>query len=218
METTWFDVFGVSVRAPVTAGTNLLLAVQCLVSYHLLRASPSDRHRMWSGFFLLMGVATAAGAFKHGAQHLMGEELLVAVLAVSNLGSAVATYFAQRAAIVSYATRRHRVSLHALVGLQLGLFALTNVVWGPELVFLIPSVAIGLAPVLVAEGLHARRVAGAGLVSAGLAISIASGLVYAVRVSFGPWFSHVDVAHVIMAGSLFLVLLGVRRSEEASWT
>ena len=52
----------------------------------------------------------------------------------------------------------------------------------------------------------------------GLAISIGSGLVYVVRVSLGPWFNHIDIAHVIMSGSLLLVLIGVRRDGGASWT
>jgi len=218
MGTLWIEVFGFSVRAPVTAGTNLLLAIQCLVSCRLLSLSSSERHRMWSGFFLLMALATLAGAFKHGARHLMTEEWLLVVLALSNLGSAVATYFAQRAAIVSYSAPQWRASYHGLVGLQLGLFVLMNIAWGPELMILIVSMAIGLIPVLVVEGIHARHLPGAGLVSAGLTISAASGLVYVVPVSLDPWLNHIDIAHVIMSGSLVLVLVGVRRSGGVSWT
>lgn len=218
MDTPWIELFGFSLRAPVTAATNLLLAIQCLVSYRLLSLYPSERHRMWSGFFLLMALATLAGAFKHGARHLMTEELFLVVLALSNLGSAVATYFAQRAAIVSYAAPQWRASYHGLVGLQLGLVALMNIVWGPELSILIVSMAIGLIPVLLVEGVHAWQLPGAGLVSAGLTISMTSGVVYVVHLSLGPWLNHIDIAHVIMSGSLLLVLVGVRRAGGMSWT
>ena len=39
MDSTWIDVAGLTIRAPVTAGTNLLLAGQCLLYYRWLWAS-----------------------------------------------------------------------------------------------------------------------------------------------------------------------------------
>jgi hypothetical protein len=43
METMWIEIGEFTLRAPVTAGTNLALAVQCFLYFRRLRAEPGAR-------------------------------------------------------------------------------------------------------------------------------------------------------------------------------
>lgn len=208
MEPLWIEVGGLTIRAPVNAGTNLVLAIQCLVYYRHLRQGPGDRSRFWALFFAGMAVATLAGVAKHGLRHLMSPHWLLIVLWTSNLGSGVSTYFAQRATIAS-SPHHGRSRLERLVLAQLGVFLATNLAFGPEITLLIANTVLGLVPVIVIE---ARRALGGhacgGWVASGLAVSILTGAVYILGLSLGPGFNHIDIAHALMGVSFYLILQG----------
>lgn len=102
MDATWIEVAGLTIRAPVTAGTNLLLTGQCLLYYRSLRSSRAPAATLWGAFFLLMSFATLAGVVKHGFRHQLTENQLILVLWMSNLRSGVSTYLAQRATAAVY--------------------------------------------------------------------------------------------------------------------
>ena len=214
MEPTWVEIAGVTVRAPVSAGSNLLLTILCGAYAVRLRAAVTRRAQLWGGFFLLMALATFAGVFKHGARHVIPGSALTLLLATSNLATGVATHLAQQAAIASHAAAGRVRGYQRLARAQLGLFVLANVLLGPEMVLLIVNTAIGLLPVIAVEAVHRTAVPGAGLVSLGLGISILTGLVYAWGLSFGRWFNHIDVTHVLMGVSFVVIYRGVRRGED----
>ena len=211
METMWIEIGEFTLRAPVTAGTNLALAVQCVLYSRRLRAGPEARSRRWSGFFSMMAIATFAGVFKHGFQHELSEPGLLLVLWASNFGGGVSTYFAQRASLVFHAPGHLERRVNALIKAQLILFLAVNVVLGPQLLFLLVNTAVGLLPVI---GVEARAFhqghPGSGWIAGGLSVSIITGAVYAAGLSVGSWLNHVDIAHVLMAVSFWLMLRGCR--------
>ena len=211
MDTTWIEVAGVTIRAPVTAGTNLLLAAQCLVYYRSLRSARAPATDLWAAFFLMMSFATLAGAIKHGFRHQLTEDDLSLVLWMSNVGAGVSTYFAQRATARVHAGGPCRVAIERLVGLQLLTFLIVNAVAGPEIILLILNSALGLIPVIVVAAITSRRGRAGGVwVAGGLSLSMLTGVVYVVGLSLGPWFNHIDIAHVLMGVSFYLILRGVR--------
>lgn len=218
METPWIEIGGVVVRAPVTAGTNLLLAVQCGVYFAQRRATPSPRARWWGGFFAMMALATLAGVVKHGARHMLSTQALTTTLAVSNLASGVATYLAQEATVASHAPAGLRARVRLVIDVQLALFVAVNVIFGPDILFLIANTAVGLLPVIVVEARGRDSVEGGGLVAAGLALSLLTGLVYLGELSLGPWLNHIDIAHLVMGSSFYLIHRGLRRTGEAAWS
>lgn len=129
MDTTWIEVGGLAIRAPVTAGTNLLLAIQCAAYYRWMRTGRTDRRGLWALFFLTMAVAQLGGVPKHGMRHLLGDDALLTLLWISNLASGASIYFAQRATITSHASARARPNLEHLSALQAVLFFGANVAW-----------------------------------------------------------------------------------------
>jgi hypothetical protein len=233
METTWIEIGGLTIRAPVTAGTNLALAVQCALYFHSLRlrsvgfpslgfsslrAGGEARARLWGGFFLMMAFATFAGMFKHAFQHEMSETARGLLLWISNVGGGVSTYFAQRASLVFHAPVHVERRLEWLLRVQLILFLGSNIVLGPLLILLIVNSAVGLLPVIGVEAKAAHLGhPGSSWIAGGLSVSILTAGVYIVGLSIGPWLNHIDIAHFMMGASFWMMMrgcpmrLGIRR-------
>ena len=207
--TTWVEVWGVTIQSPVTAGTNLVLSIECAYCAFTLRGARSERRKGWALFFAAMALAALAGAPKHGLRHVLDGGPLAVVLWTSSVASGVAVYFAQRATIASRAPRATWQRLERMIGVQAALFMAANVALGPEILLLIAHSAVGLIPVIVVEAL-ARRDGDehGGWVASGLMVSLLTAFVYVFELSVGRWFNHVDVAHALLGVSFYLVLLG----------
>ena len=213
MEATSIEIGGFVIRAPVTAGTNLVLAVQCFLYFHSLRARPEARARLWGGFFSMMAIATLAGVLKHGFQHELSETGLLLVLWVSNVTSGIATYYAQRATAVTHAPEHLKRRFDRLFQMQFFVFLAVNVALGPQILLLVVNMAAGLLPVMGVEAMALRRGhARSGWVVAGLSLSILTGAVYLAGLSIGPWLNHIDIAHVLMGVSFWLIVRACRPS------
>ncbi len=217
METTWIEIGGFMIRAPVTAGTNLILAVQCVLYFRSLRAGPEARSRLWGGFFSMMAIATLAGVLKHGFQHQLSETGLLLVLWVSNVTSGIATYYAQRATAVTHAPEHLKRRFDRLFQVQFFVFLAGNVVLGPQILLLVVNMAAGLLPVLGVEAMALRRGhPGSGWVVGGLSLSILTGAMYVAELSIGPWLNHIDIAHLLIGVSFWLIMRACRPSVGAA--
>jgi len=208
METS-IRILGLTVLAPVTTGTNLLLGIQCALYWRRLRAAREEWSRLWALFFLCMSAATLAGVLKHGFPFPRPSAAHELVLWVSNLGSAASVYYAQRATRASRTTVERSGALTALPPFQVTAFIAACLVVGPEMWLVVVNTAVGLIPVLVAESRAAQRGStSSAWIAAGLGVSMLPALVYTGRFSVGPWFNHIDLAHVLMGLSFFLMLQG----------
>ena len=213
METTWMEIGGFVIRAPVTAGTNLVLAVQCILYFRRLRARHGARSRFWGGFFAMMAIATSAGVLKHGFQHELSETSLLLVLWVSSVTSGIATYYAQRATAVTHAPEHLKRRFDRLFRIQFFVFLVGNVALGPQMLLLVVNMAAGLLPVFGVEAMALRRGhPGSGWIVGALSVSILTGSVYVAGLSIGPWLNHIDMAHVLMGVSFWLIMRACRPS------
>ncbi len=216
METTYIEIGGFLIRAPVTAGTNLVLAVQCVVYFRNLRAGPGARSRLWGGFFSMMAIATLAGVLKHGFRHELSETALLLVLWISNITSGIAIYYAQRATAVTHAPGHLQHRFDRLFLIQFFVFLASNVALGPQMLLLVVNVAAGLLPVIGVEAMALRRGhPGSGWIVGGLSLSILMGAVYVAGLSIGPWLNHIDITHVLMGVSFWLIMRACRPSISA---
>jgi hypothetical protein len=222
---TWLEIDGLAIHSPVTAFTNLLLAWQCGHYYRTVRTGSMDRAGCWSLFFLAMAITTLAGVPKHGFGYAMSSDLYSAVLWISCLGSGVAVYFAQHATLVSGRGRsgpwwapgpRGAIDwVGALPALQGAAYLGTATLMGPEMLLTAANTALGLSPVIVVEAVRLRRgTSGAGAWTlAGLSVSLFTGVVYVGNISMGVWFNHIDLAHVLMGVSFWLMVRGAPESR-----
>jgi len=196
-----------TIQAPMNAATSLFLTVQCGACFILLWRRRRGRRPSWALFFLLMGVANAAAVPKHGLHPSLSGLSLALVLAVSNVATGVAVRLAQRA------TLEARSGLSRLRGRlatgQLLAYLGAHLLVGPEMLLLIANTVVGLTPVIASEAARGRREPGGRLVAGGLALSLLTGATYLGRISPGPWFDHIDVAHLLMGVSFHLIYVGV---------
>jgi hypothetical protein len=191
------ELAGVTIWAPVTAGTNVLLCMQCALYGRRLAPEREETRRSWGLFFAWMAVAAGGGALKHGFHPDLGPVALAAVHWVSTLAAGMAVWHAQR-------------------GPQLLAYLVANLALGPLVALMIINTAVGLLPVIFAEASRARRGApGSAWLAGGLTVSALPALVYALHLSPASWLSHVDVAHVLMAVSYWLVLVGASSASPA---
>ncbi|MCH8958467.1 MAG: hypothetical protein IH835_03300 [Proteobacteria bacterium] len=210
------EFLGVVILWPVTVLSNLFLAVLCaFLCRQMYRAeSPAAaiaRNSYWARFFLFLAIATLAGAIKHGFHHYPGVLYGSAVL-VSCLASGVATTCAQLATVETFVLRKNtRFSLRLAIYLQLAVFMVIGTAADGFLVATANS-AMGLIPVLLANIVNWRfAYAGSGWIAAGLLLSFFTGLIYVFQVSIGPWFTHLDISHILMMVSLVLVGRGINQ-------
>jgi len=216
VETTSIEIGGLVIRAPVTAGTNLVLAVQCFIYFRSLRAGPGARSRLWGGFFSMMAIATLAGVLKHGFQHELSETGLLLVLWVTNVAGGIATYYAQSATAATHAPERLKRRFDRVFQIQFLVFLAGNVALGPEILLLVVNIAAGLLPVIVVEVMALRRGhPGSGWVVGGLSVSILTAAVFLAGLSIGPWLNHIDIAHLLMGVSFWLIVRACRPSVGA---
>jgi hypothetical protein len=210
------EFLGVEILWPVTVLTNLILAALCGFLYRRLYraatpAATTARNSYWARFLLFLAIATLAGAIKHGFHNYPGVLYGSAVL-VSILASGVATTFAQLATVETFVLRKDtRFSLRLAIYLQLAVFIVIGSTTDGFLTATANS-AIGLIPVLLANILAWRfAYAGSGWIASGLLLSFFTGLIYVVQVSIGPWFTHVDISHIVMMTSLILISRGINQ-------
>jgi len=158
-----------------------------------------------------LGLATLFGAAKHGFPHYLAGFPLAVTIFTSSLAGGVSTLHAELATI------RGRVGPGRLRGWlvrgawgKVSLLAVALVMSDSFLV-VVTDTALGLFPVMLAESLAFRRGDhGAGWVAGGLALSVATALVYLLEITVHPWFDHRDLAHVLMMASLLMIYRGVK--------
>ncbi len=192
-----------------TAATDALLTVVVIAGLGWLRrrAPASPRRTLWGRGLALFAAAGALGAFVHGFDlDARTRELLWRPLYLT-LGSALALFSA--GAIGDWrGGAPARRALPFLLAVALGFYLLTRLSGGNFLVFVIFEAAALLLALAVYVRLALERKPGAGLVVAGLVLSLAGGVLQASSLSLHLiWdFDHNGLYHLVqLAGVVFLV-------------
>lgn len=199
-----------------TAATDLLLAVAAFLGAVMLhRAEPLTlARRIWSIALASAGLASLLGAVTHGLVMSSGlREALWQPLYLL-LGLAVACFVA--GAIGDAAgPRGARLVLGPMLLLALGFYLATRLSGGKFLVFVLFQAA-GLLTALATYLVLARRGrAGAGLVAAALAVSLAAGAVQAndsLSATLIWEFDHNGLYHLAQLAGLGLLVVGLKRT------
>ncbi len=210
------ELAGIVWRAPMTVGTNAMLAATCFCCSARLSGATNLRTRMWGWFFLSLGVAAMTGVAKHGLSAYAGSAWFNWVLLVCNLSAGASTYYAQRVTLESgLFGAKGRRRLLALVRLQMLAFAL-QVLYTPTFGVVMMQTGLGLSGVLIAEwAAFNRGFVKRGWTVTGLAITMVPGVICLFRWPSWPFFDHVDLAHVVLLASSVLLYLGARAGEPA---
>lgn len=197
-----------------TAITDAVLAVECILAVVLLRRSGTVDHRrtgLWTTILGLTACVSVLGAVTHGlALPALVADVLWRALYLS-LGIIIALFVV--AAVYDWkgwALARRLVPWGLLAGL--GFFALTEIMGGDFLVFVIYEAA-GMLTALTIYAFLAltRRLEGAGMI----ALSILTGLMAAAVQASDLWiwhgmpFDHNGLFHLVQMMSIALLMIGL---------
>jgi hypothetical protein len=206
------------VATELTTGvTDAIIAVEAVVCAMVLwryRTADAFKVGVWTSVFALLTVASVLGAVAHALAISEGlRELLWRPLYLA-LGLVVALFAV--GAVYDWKGRRIAVRLLPIVvPMALGFFAVTQLVSGAFLVFVLYEavamlVALGIYGTLAARG---RR--GAGLVTLGVLLSIVAAGIQAtgaVRLHLVVPFDHNGVFHLVQMVALAVLTAGLMRT------
>jgi hypothetical protein len=197
-----------------TAATDLLLAVaSCVVVVALGRAPASVARRVWQAALLTAAAGAALGAVAHGLAISEGTRELLWQPLYLLLGVTVSLFVVGAVASWRGAPAARRV-LPPMLGAALVFYLATRLSGGEFLVFVVFQAGTLLFALGVYLRLQARGRAGAGLVAAGLAVTLAAGAVQAAEsltVRLVWEFDHNGVYHLVQLVGLVLLARGLTR-------
>jgi hypothetical protein len=212
------DVFGFQIMEPMTAATDLLVSAVCLYAFYKIKATNNKLPSvvLLKYYFLTLAISTAyGGIIGHAMQHVLSFGWKVPGWLISMLSIALI----ERAAI-----------LHAQPILQPGLgrfFAILNI---SELITLTTVVLVTLDFFFVeahaAYGLLAivssfelfiyfrTKNEGSRWLLIAVTISALAATVHLTKFTLHPWFNHLDLSHVLMAGAAYVFYMGATKIKE----
>ena len=197
-----------------TAATDALLAAAAAAGLWLLRRTtpPSFGRRVWQAALVSMVTASALGAIAHGLRlPAVTRELLWQPLYLA-LGVTMALFVvgAVRDWRGDVAARR---VLRPMLAVAVLFYLITRLTHGSFLAFVIYEAAALVFSLAVYLGLAGRSRAGAALMAAALAVSLAAGAVQAADLGVVRlvWdFDHNGLFHLVQLVGLCLLVTGLR--------
>lgn len=202
------ELFGLVIHTPVTALTDVIVAIICFVAYVKLRNLPAqgEVHRLFTYYFLSMSLATfLGGVLGHALMHYLPFFMKIPAWITSMLSVALL-----ERAVIQHARR--------LINPKIGIFfSWLNIV---ELLtfmvlalvtlnfqFVLAHAAYGMAIVVTgfAGFIYAReRSFGSKQVLLAVLTCSIGAFFFVFEIGISKWFNHVDISHVfMMVGSVF---------------
>lgn len=198
-----------------TAATDLILALTAVAAIIMLgrRAAPSFSRRVWQAALLAAAAAAGLGAVAHGlALSSAARELLWQPLFFL-LGVTVSLFVVGAVASWRGGESGARLLL-PMLGLAVLFYLATRLSGGDFLVFVVFQAGTLVFAMAVYLRLGARRVPGARLVAAGLAVTLAAGAVQAMEdleVRLVWPFDHNGIYHLVQLVGLVVLTWGLIR-------
>ncbi len=210
--------FGLRIEEPMTALTDVLIALVCLIAYLGVRKMPqkSKVKRLLTYYFLTMGIATfLGGVLGHALQYYLGfvwktPAWVVSMISVTLLERAQIEYVKTEISHGLGVFFGWLNVIELLVFMFIS-FALLN------FFFVQVHAAYGLAIVVLSFSIFKyvkSKSTGSLYFIFGVIMAIIAATFYMMKWGFGPWFNHIDISHVVMAIGMWIFYLGSKKIIE----
>jgi len=209
------EIMGISIGEPVTFTTDLLIAVVCFYAcYRLQQGNKNGKAQMYfKYYFLCLGFSTFfAGLFGHAFQDVLGPSWkvpgwLFSMFAVSAFEG---MSYSHAKEVLPTALRKVfpiGIFIQLLVFLSLLLYTINF-----QYVIIHSTISLAVIGLL----LHAyvgwtSRSVGSQWVIVGILVTGISSYVFANKISYGLWFNHMDISHVVIALGTWVFMIGAER-------
>jgi hypothetical protein len=198
----------------VTDAIIAIEAVACVAVLWRFRAADAFKVGIWAWVFGLLAVASVLGAVAHALA--VSEELREVLWRPLYLSLGLVVALFAVGAVYDWKGRRVAVRLLPIVlPVALGFFAVTQLLSGAFLVFVLYEAVAMLAALGIYGTLAARGRRGAGLVAAGVLLSIVAAGIQAtgsVRLELVVPFDHNGVFHLVQMVALAVLTAGLART------
>ncbi|CAG5087603.1 DUF6962 family protein [Parvicella tangerina] len=204
--------FGLQIEEPITALTDVLIAVVSFIAYYRIKKMPerSKVKLLLMNYFLTMGMATfLGGVLGHALQYYLGfvwktPAWVISMISVTLLERAQIEYVKneiskQLGAFFGW------LNVIELMVFMFVSFALLN------FFFVQVHAAYGLAVVVLSfsvfKFVRAKSIGSLYFIF-GVIMAIIAATFYMMKWGVGPWFNHIDISNVVMAVGMWIFYLG----------
>ena len=208
------EVFGLVFHTPVTAFTDVIVAIICYVAYSRLQnlEEQGEVHRLFKYYFLSMSLATfLGGVVGHALMHYLPFYMklpgwITSMLSIALLERAMIIY-ARRLLDPKVGAFFSRLNIIELLSFMVLSLVTLN------FQFVLIHAAYGIAIVVGGFGLFVYRMErseGSRLMLIGVLACIIGASFFEFQIGLSKWFNHVDISHVFMMIASVLFYKGSR--------
>jgi len=212
---THLSFLGFTIAEPMTAFTDLVLALLCFVFFYKFSNGHTMASYFWKLFFLFMACSTLIGGITHAVFEDHQSLQFLFFWLTMQIFSGLSVLFAQLATI-------HSISIEAipiyrstkksilLCKIQFFIF-LAAVLFLHNFLVVVVNSTIGFIMVLYVHALSGSKYGNrsAAFIALGIFISFLTAIIYTLKISMNDWFNFKDIAHVIMMISVCIIFYGV---------
>lgn len=209
MTDTTISISGVAIHEPMTAFTDLIIAILAITFYIQLKNKTDETTRRWSYFFLLLGLSTCLGACSHAFFSIHDGWQYKSFWLPMQIINGFAVYHAQQATFGSVLEdSSNKATWKWSYVIQLIVF-ISALLYIQKYIVTIIENATGLIPIMVLHYQYKRSFA--KMIANGIAISFITAFVNLSKLSLHAYFNYNDIAHVFIMISLYVMYKGVNR-------
>lgn len=212
------ELFGIVFHTPVTALTDVIVAIICFVAYRKLNKlqSRGEVHSLFKYYFLSMGLATfLGGVVGHALMHYLPFYMklpgwITSMLSVALLERAMIQY-AQRLLNPKVGKFFSKLNIVELITFMILSLVTLN------FQFVLIHAAYGIAIVVGGFGgyiYYRERSIGSKQMLLGVLACTIGASFFVFKIGLDKWFNHVDISHVFMMIASVLYYKGSRKLIE----
>lgn len=216
---TEIEIAGIIIRDPVTAITNVLIVLTAFWCFLQFRNRElGEAQRTWRWFFLFLSISALVAVVVHGFSYYTSEETHLFIWTSMCLIQGLGITFAQLATVMQYFPERTRRLWLLVPGIQFVVFCVILLGFHSYEVTKI-HIAAGLVPIMVWNAiLHFSAERTGGPIALGIFVATITAFVHTFKISFGNWFNHNDISHILLCFALWLICKGVLRTATQTET
>jgi hypothetical protein len=206
------ELFGVRIDEPVTSITDIIVALIGIWGYFKIAKQKNLKHvSIYALFFLGTGISTmVAGILGHAFLYRFGYEIKMVGWVLGILGTCFAQFAAVYHAKETIGDKKFKLLLN-ICYLEV-IVSMTFLILKPGFIVVICHTAFGLLlMVTVLESINYSKTKSklSLMMIYGVGLAVCAIIVHTCRIAISKWFNHLDISHVFLGLSLYVMIKGV---------